>query len=139
MGVTTMIYIIGIFVSCCNVYFHLVGKIFLWTSISLNWIFLWMLWWLTNLAVGHILMWGIFVWCRTLRVKVVFNCWSKVGMCCRQTLKRLSMMPVSGPFFKVFGIMIPLNIRIFNWLWHYLNGFRIPLECSIFWVLMRWC
>jgi len=80
-----------------------------------------------------------FVYCRILRAEVVFSCWNKVGTWCRQTLEMLSMTPVSRPFSKLFGIMIPLNIKIFNYSWHCLNGSGIRLVLSTFRVLVKWC
>ena len=107
-----------------------------WIKISCNGAFLWISWWLTNFGMV-IFSRGYF--CLLWRAWVVFSYWSKVGMCCCQTLGILSMMPVSRPFFKLFGIMLPLNIRIFNYLWHYLNGFGIPPVLFIFRVLVKWC
>ena len=78
--------------------------------------------------VGHILMWDIFFWCRTLRVGVVFNCWSKVGMFCHWTSEKLSMLPISGLWnyntTKYMGLQLIMALS--EWFWDTTCTFHFP-------------
>lgn len=120
----TMIFVTGNFLIsfCDGKYFWLTRFFLKWSSLR-NWTFfvdIMMIgkfcgWIYTYIYIyWYCFIWDIFIWCRISKVVVIFHWWRIVRSFYHLTLEQLSMLWVLRHFFKLFGNMILLSIKIFN-------------------------